>query len=64
MSCRSENKDIQSSESWTHATGRGLAFSVPNSSSLVFMYAGKLINAWTETLTKWFLLPLAVGALL
>ena len=28
------------------------------------MYAGKLINTWMETLTKWFLLPLAVGALL
>lgn len=27
-------------------------------------YTGKLINAWTETPTKWYPLPLAVGALL
>lgn len=31
---------------------------------LIINLTGKLMNAWTETPTKWYPLPLAVGALL
>lgn len=32
--------------------------------SFFFLLSGKLVNAWTQTPTKWYPLPLAVGALL
>jgi phosphatidylserine decarboxylase len=40
---------------------------VGTSHRLVFpdnLFIGKLINAWTQTPTKWYPLPIAVGALL
>jgi phosphatidylserine decarboxylase len=43
---------------------RACVLGVPSSSSLTVLYTGRLINAWTETPTKWYPLPLAVGALL
>jgi phosphatidylserine decarboxylase len=56
----------------SHGTGspfglplyRESLFGVFRSSSLTILYTGRLINAWTETPTKWYPLPLAVGALL
>lgn len=35
-----------------------------HAASLLFWLTGKLMTAWTETPTKWYPLPLAVGALL
>lgn len=37
---------------------------LPFTSSLLTLHAGKLIQAWSQTPTKWYPLPLAVGALL
>ena len=58
------NGNYQTGSSFGLPFYRVCLLSVPNSSSLIFLYAGKLIKAWTETPTKWFPLPLAVGALL
>lgn len=39
-------------------------FLYPITPTILFVCAGKLLNAWTETPTTWYPLPLAIGALL
>ncbi|PFH46493.1 hypothetical protein AMATHDRAFT_69742 [Amanita thiersii Skay4041] len=46
------------------AAGAGASSSAGMASGMRLPFYRKLINAWTETPTKWYPLPLAVGALL
>lgn len=58
------NGGFQTGSSFGLPFYRETLLSVPGSSSLTVICTGRLINAWTETPTKWYPLPLAVGALL
>lgn len=58
-----DNGGFQTGSSFGLPFYRGCLLHVPGS-SLITLFTGRLINAWTETPTKWYPLPLAVGALL